>query len=212
MRTILHYREQIPAEALILHNGAIIVCGTETIFHSGIEPDVAKHILCAIAADHPQATLSVEINDTLYANFDVPEDWNASKAVMTDFNDLPPFPADKIIIGVSSADDMKRYNRYVPEHLYLELSSGKLGLIMNRSASKAGALRTLAGHCGWKLSDMTAFGDDCNDREMLRDCGTGVAMQNALDEIKESADHICGDNDNDGVARWLLTNVLKERT
>ena len=43
---------------------------------------------------------------------------------------------------------------------------------------------------------------------MLRDCGIGVAVANAIDEVKAVADHICDTNDNDGVAKWLEENVL----
>jgi hydroxymethylpyrimidine pyrophosphatase-like HAD family hydrolase len=52
------------------------------------------------------------------------------------------------------------------------------------------------------------FGDDLNDAEMLRECGIGVAVSNALDEAKAVAGHICGDCDEDGVARWLEGNAL----
>ena len=44
--------------------------------------------------------------------------------------------------------------------------------------------------------------------EMLRDCGIGVAVANAISEVKSAADHICDINDNNGVAKWLEENVL----
>ena len=43
---------------------------------------------------------------------------------------------------------------------------------------------------------------------MLRDCGIGAAVANAIDEAKAVADYICDNNDNDGVAKWLEENVL----
>ena len=43
---------------------------------------------------------------------------------------------------------------------------------------------------------------------MLKVCGVGVAVANALDEVKAVADHICDTNDNDGVAIWLEENIL----
>jgi len=58
------------------------------------------------------------------------------------------------------------------------------------------------------MSEVIAFGDDNNDIEMLRECGTGVAVANAIDECKSSADHICGSCDDDGLAKWLEENVL----
>jgi hydroxymethylpyrimidine pyrophosphatase-like HAD family hydrolase len=38
---------------------------------------------------------------------------------------------------------------------------------------------------------------------MLLYTGVGVAMGNALNEVKALADYVCGDRDNDGVTRWL---------
>ena len=43
---------------------------------------------------------------------------------------------------------------------------------------------------------------------MLRECGIGVAVANAIDEAKAVADFVCDTNDNDGVARWLEENLL----
>ena len=58
------------------------------------------------------------------------------------------------------------------------------------------------------MERVAAFGDDYNDIDMLRACGVGVAVDNALPEVKAAADLLCADCDADGVAHWLETNVL----
>ena len=45
-----------------------------------------------------------------------------------------------------------------------------------------------------------AFGDGENDIPMIKAAGIGVAMENALDTVKEAADTITLNNDEDGVA------------
>lgn len=40
---------------------------------------------------------------------------------------------------------------------------------------------------------------------MLKLCDVGVAMGNAIDEVKEIADCVIGDNDHDGIAKYLQT-------
>ena len=45
-----------------------------------------------------------------------------------------------------------------------------------------------------------AVGDAANDKEMVEWAGVGVAMGNATDALKTSADEIAGTNDEDGVA------------
>ncbi|MCF0246315.1 MAG: HAD hydrolase family protein, partial [Ileibacterium sp.] len=53
------------------------------------------------------------------------------------------------------------------------------------------------------------FGNDNNDKEMLEGC-VGVAMGNALPEIKEAARYVTGSNREDGVARFLEKHVLQK--
>lgn len=53
------------------------------------------------------------------------------------------------------------------------------------------------------LQDMISFGDDENDYELLKYCGKGVAVSNAIPTIKDIADEITESNDNDGVAKYL---------
>jgi len=50
---------------------------------------------------------------------------------------------------------------------------------------------------------MIAFGDDENDYEILKYCGKGIAVANAIPMIKEIADDMTESNDNDGVAKYL---------
>ena len=72
------------------------------------------------------------------------------------------------------------------------------------------AIKALAEISGISPEDIVAFCDDQNDIEMLRLCGTGVAVTNAIPEVQEAADEITLSNDEDGVAEWLADHCLKE--
>lgn len=50
---------------------------------------------------------------------------------------------------------------------------------------------------------MTTFGDDYADIGMLQLCGRGIAMGNAINEVKEKANLVIGSNDEDGIAEYL---------
>ncbi len=207
-RTVKHFFDNINADAVILHNGAVTYVEDMLLHSCGIASDIKNNILLSINRDYPDATISVEINDVFYANFDVSSVWKNTQAIRTDFTDLPDDPADKIIVGVSSADDIKNLSIYLPDDLYIEMNDGKLGLIMHSGATKQSAVGIVADYFCCDMNEIVAFGDDYNDIGMLRECGVGVAMGNALDEVKVVADHICKTNDDDGVARWLDENVL----
>ncbi len=73
----------------------------------------------------------------------------------------------------------------------------------SKAAGKYSSVCALSMLLNIRLRDMTAFGDDLNDSEILRCCGTGVAMANAIPSIKEVADMVTDSNDEDGVARYL---------
>ncbi len=66
-----------------------------------------------------------------------------------------------------------------------------------------------------KLEDISneniiAFGDGLNDVEMLKKCGIGVAMKNALPEVKEQADYITSRTNNEnGVVEFLKEYLVE---
>lgn len=82
-----------------------------------------------------------------------------------------------------------------------------------QGVNKALGLGHLLEHFGLTFGDLVAFGDADNDAEMLTAAGDGVAMGNALPQIKEIADHVTGTNNADGVATYLemaFAPLLKE--
>lgn len=72
--------------------------------------------------------------------------------------------------------------------------------ITRRGADKGNALRMLAAHEGLDISECIAFGDGGNDISILRAAGIGVAMGNAADGVKASADYVTTYIDDDGIA------------
>ena len=56
---------------------------------------------------------------------------------------------------------------------------------------------------GIDLSETIAFGDGGNDIDMIKLAGIGIAMGNANEEVKEIADYIADDVDNEGVYKAL---------
>ncbi|MCL2531058.1 MAG: HAD family hydrolase [Oscillospiraceae bacterium] len=211
-RTALHFAQNIAVDARILHNGAVVYIDKTLVLHHGIASHDTNEILRAISRDYPQATLAVEIDDTLYANFDISAVWSYTPVVWRDFTDLPDKPADKILVGISATEDIACYEKYLPENIYIQASEETVGMIMNRAATKWNAIRHLAKHWGIPTANIVAFGDDWNDIDMLRHCGMGVAVANALPQVKAAANAICASNDEDGVAQWLQQHVLQEDT
>ncbi len=67
-------------------------------------------------------------------------------------------------------------------------------------ANKGEALATLSQSLEIPQQNVMAIGDYLNDLEMVSWAGFGVAMGNAVDEVKATAKAITGINDEGGVA------------
>ena len=72
-----------------------------------------------------------------------------------------------------------------------------------KGIDKAKALDTVLIPMGYLKEEMIAFGDGQNDQSMIEYAGIGVAMQNAVDSLKEVADEITLPNDEDGIGHTL---------
>jgi Cof subfamily protein (haloacid dehalogenase superfamily) len=79
--------------------------------------------------------------------------------------------------------------------------------IYHKEANKMLALEAIIKDEKIELENIVAFGDDHNDIEMVKKCGIGIAMENGIDEIKNVAKNICGNNNEDGVAKWIEENI-----
>lgn len=84
--------------------------------------------------------------------------------------------------------------------------------IMHTHCSKASGLTTLARQVGIPLAQVMALGDNNNDIEMLQAVGWGVAMGQASDIVKSSADAVTTSNTEDGVALAIERYALRLRT
>jgi hypothetical protein len=79
-----------------------------------------------------------------------------------------------------------------------------------RGTNKGAALKRIAAGMGIAMRDVLAVGDSMNDYEMLRAAGTGVAMGNAMREIKNIADDITLPVWESGVAHAISRHVFGE--
>lgn len=73
--------------------------------------------------------------------------------------------------------------------------------------TKWSGIRHVAAEWGIAPHEMCAVGDDVNDLPMIEAAGIGIAMGNALPEVKASADWVAPSHDEDGLATvvdWLL--------
>ena len=207
VRAASEYMKILNLNAGIFHNGAVIQENGKKTGGYGVEN--AGDLVQTILERYPFSNIAVEAEDVLYANFDADRLWPGAEYITCEsFAQLRGKTADKIIVEVTSLSEMEKYKASLPDELYIQLSENKIGMIMNQSATKYHAISFLAERYQISTDDIIAFGDDYNDLEMIKKCGKGIAVGNALEIVKSAADEVCESNQKDGVARWIEGNLL----
>jgi len=194
----------------ITMNGAVAEVGNEIIYNRLIPYKTARPLLTA--CDAQGIKITSEISGMHYSNFATSDFW----AQITNFEIVDfakhELDAEKIYSPNPSQEHVLFIERLLPNELYSVITSdptGNLLQIMHREATKAKAVAALAQLWGIDAKEIVAFGDELNDLDMLEYVGTGVAMGNALDEVKAVANAVCGHNDEDGIAIWIEENILR---
>ncbi len=83
--------------------------------------------------------------------------------------------------------------------------------VMPLGITKGTALEIVCRQIGVSPGEAICFGDNCNDVDMLRRAGIGVAMGHAPDDVQAQADYVTATNDEDGVGYALHRFVLAPR-
>ncbi|MFI3259088.1 MAG: Cof-type HAD-IIB family hydrolase [Rikenellaceae bacterium] len=105
---------------------------------------------------------------------------------------------------------VERLNERFSEQMNVYRSEPFFVEIVPLGVDKALSLGRLALHLGIESEDMISFGDGFNDLSMIEYAGCGVAMANAQEAVKESADVVTLSNEEDGVAVYVERELLSE--
>lgn len=92
-------------------------------------------------------------------------------------------------------------NIYRSEPYFLE--------IMPQNIDKAASLQRLLNALGLTQEQMVCCGDGFNDISMIEYAGLGVAMANAQEPVRQSADFITGSNNEDGIVAVIEQFFMK---
>jgi Cof subfamily protein (haloacid dehalogenase superfamily) len=83
--------------------------------------------------------------------------------------------------------------------------------VLNKQANKGNGLKLLCETIGIDKSETVSFGDELNDISMIEYAGLGVAMANAVPEVKKAADLITESNTEDGLAK-VLDRIIADQS
>lgn len=202
------YLAQVSPDFAILNGGALAKERGREIYLSQLEPETADRILRELLQSHYFDSLSLETASGYYVERRATSAWHYTNAKSRDFSEPLSEPAFKITAELRNPEVAEEIASRHPACTLVKFAGTNLFRFVHRNAGKIHAIRRIAELNHMQLSEVAAFGDDYIDIEMIRNCGCGVAMENAVPEVKRVADAVCGTNDRDGVADWLEKFIL----
>lgn len=117
-------------------------------------------------------------------------------------------PAMKMCIQTTDMEKSQQLVDSVPGSSFIPFSDIPWIKVAPVTSTKENAIKVLCNRLNISLENTAAFGDDFTDMGMLKTCAVGVAMENAIPQVKEIADFITDSCDQDGVARWMEKFLL----
>lgn len=130
-------------------------------------------------------------------------------------NDYPKFLEEnknniyKMEIYFQSMDEVQKALEIVESlnlkiNANIQINNDKYMLeITHQDVNKYEGLRKICDKRKIDMNDVIAFGDGHNDIELIQNAGIGVAVENAVDELKKVADAITEDCNHKGVEKYL---------
>jgi len=206
--------QQIPLDRTILlcYNGAVVADAenSEIYFEDVFEEELFKRII--IHAQQFPLTLMVPFQDNLWvqdpSGFNVVYSAQSENQTIKAISDLKSinFRPHKIMMS-AQPEVIDRYMSQLIEPFHDEvnfLKSRQDFIEINaKGVDKGSALKKYCEMFKIGASEVLAFGDSYNDLTMIEYAGIGVAMGNAVDEVKAVADAVTLSNNEDGIGHFL---------
>ena len=202
------YIELLKPDYEITTDGTLIHSKDECVFSCEFSEEETNLIIKNILSAVPSAEITVATGKRVYWNSKhISESEKLHKAVYNDYSSYLNVKANKIVAELPDENIAKQ----IADRLGCKLQSyrgEKWYAFLPEGSGKIAAIQAMITASSVTAEEIVAFGDDINDIEMLKLCGKGVVVANAVAEALEIADDVTCSNDDNGVAKWLKDNCL----
>lgn len=202
----LVYLHDLMPDILISSGGALVKYKGEYIYKAEFSAQQTREMI-DIARDvcGRDCEITIDTIDEHYWNYKVDPklvDKSWGDSIYTDFSDFSKCSL-KMCVEIFDSEKAKILSDRLSECDCIRFSDGYWYKFTKKNVTKENAIIQITQSCGFGTDSIIAFGDDYADIGMLQLCGMGVAMGNAIDEVKEHADVVIESNDEDGIAKFL---------
>ena len=198
----LHLR----SPSIVSGGSRIVDAERRELWRSGLSKQQVSAICDTLLKFHYSAVWDDYVEDAyLSGGWSVEELRKQGDAYLIEAIYVPKADADKVIEAL---------NENVPDIAVVKVTALRPGTndlhITHRTATKEHAIYELEKILGIDKADMIGVGDGPNDTHLFTAVGYKVAMDNAVDELKEKADEVIGSIQEDGLAEYF-ERLTKER-
>ncbi len=208
--SLVYLRELLP-DVLISSGGALVKYKTEYIYKAEFSVEETKSMIdMARKICGSDCEITMDTIDAHYWNYKIDPkklDKSWGDSIYTDFSDFNECSL-KMCVEIFEQDKADKLARSLSDCDCIRFSDGFWYKFTKKNVTKENAIMKITEVCEFSTDSIIAFGDDYADIGMLKLCGTGVAMGNAIDKVKEKADFVIGSNDEDGIAEFIEQEIL----
>lgn len=206
------------AKYIVSDTGALIYdkVNKRVVYEKSIPNDIVKELCDKYIKYCKRISLGTINNHMIYTNEDYQEhDYSKKIENINKFykehNSVfhISFKADNNVINDLYEDILFNYPDYEVYLMQDSYSDKKWVELVCKGVSKFNAIKHICEIEDISVEDAITFGDGMNDIDMIKNVGTGVAMNGALDIVKNGAKYVTSSNDHEGIKEFLINYLEK---
>lgn len=197
-------------DGVVLCNGAHVEMNGQFIYHQTTDLQKTIKLVDHLTENNFEYIIETKRGAYLDPNFKILEKFFISCNINEDYL-IGDFNRDDVVasclkLEVSVPDE---HQAKIEEIIHGDFNYDKHGTdnafeIYSNIISKATGVKKVLEYLDLDIQDSYAFGDGLNDLEMIKTVGTGVAMGNAVEELKAVSDIVCDSIHNNGLEKALI--------
>lgn len=203
----INFLSQLLPDILISSGGALVKLNKKYIYKAEFSIEETKQMIRTVREIcGPDSEITIDTIDNHYWNYKIDpkqQDQSWGDSIYTDFNNFNQ-TALKMCVEIFDSNTADRLKNTLADCDCIRFSDGYWYKFTKKGITKENAIREICLACNITPENIIAFGDDYSDIGMLKLCGMGVAMGNAIQDVKDIADVIIGTNDTEGIANYLI--------
>ena len=181
-------------------NGQIILDGNTNFIWGDPFDGLTRDKLVELFNGKTIPLLFIE-KDRLYINYVDDLVQTVQKRISSPLPKIDQYHGDPIYMACAYANDdiAPSLIHSLPDTVATTMwASGGIDII-NKQGGKVAGIKKIQEQYGYTMDEIMTIGDGDNDKDMIAYATQGIAMGNALDSVKQVANYISSDIDDDGI-------------